>query len=44
MIVTTEEDWEVCVRSEDCYVYGSVDGFPPQKLPDLGSIGLLRAG
>lgn len=44
MIVTTEEDWEVCVRSEDCYVYGNVDGFPPQKLPDLGSIGLLRAG
>ncbi len=43
MIVTTEEDWEVCVRSEDCYVYGNVDGFPPQKLPDLGSIGLLRA-
>lgn len=43
MIVTTEEDWEVCVRSEDCYAYGNVDGFPPQRLPDLGAIGLLDA-
>ena len=43
MIVSTEEDWEVCVRSEDCYAYGNVDGFPPQRLPDLGAIGLLRA-
>lgn len=42
MIVTKEDDWEVCVRSEDCYAYGSVDGFPPQKLPDFGAIGLLR--
>lgn len=41
MIVCREEDWAVCVESEDCYAYGSVDGFPPQKLPDLGSIGLL---
>lgn len=43
MIVTSAEDWEVCVRS-DCYAYGSVDGFPPQKLPDLGTIGLLKHG
>lgn len=43
MIVSTEEDWEVCVRSEDCYAYGSIDGFPPQKLPDYGTIGLLHA-
>jgi hypothetical protein len=42
MIVTKEDDWEVCVRSEDCYAYGNVDGFPPQKLPDFGAIGLLR--
>lgn len=42
MIVCREEDWEICVSSGDCYAYGSVDGFPPQKLPDLGSIGLLR--
>lgn len=42
MIVTKAEDWEVCVRSEDCYAYGSVDGFPPQKLPDYGTVGLLR--
>jgi hypothetical protein len=42
MIVCREEDWVVCVSSGDCYAYGSVDGFPPQKLPDLGSIGLLR--
>lgn len=43
MIVTKAEDWEVCVRSNDCYAYGSVDGFPPQKLPDYGAIGLLNA-
>lgn len=42
MIVTKASDWEVCVRSQDCYAYGSVDGFPPQKLPDYGTIGLLR--
>lgn len=43
MIVSTAEDWNVCLESEDCYAYGSIDGFPPQKLPDLGSIGLLQA-
>jgi len=42
MIVTKADDWEVCVRSGDCYAYGSVDGFPPQKLPDYGTIGLLQ--
>lgn len=42
MIVTKASDWEVCVRSNDCYAYGSVDGFPPQRLPDYGTIGLLR--
>lgn len=41
MIVTKEDDWAVCIESEDCYAYGSVDGFPPQKLPDYGAIGLL---
>ena len=41
MIVTSAEDWEVCIQTE-CYAYGSVDGFPPQKLPVLGAIGLLR--
>lgn len=43
MIVTTAEDWAVCVDTQDCYAYGNVDGYPPQRLPDLGSIGLLRA-
>lgn len=42
MIVTKAEDWEVCVRGGDCYAYGAVDGFPPQKLPDYGAIGLLQ--
>jgi len=42
MIVTKAEDWDVCVRGGDCYAYGQVDGFPPQKLPDLGAIGLLQ--
>lgn len=43
MIVSTEDDWDVCTRSEDCYAYGHVDGFIQQRLPDLGAIGLLRA-
>ena len=42
MIVTKAEDWEVCVRGGDCYAYGNVDGFPPQRLPDYGTIGLLQ--
>jgi hypothetical protein len=44
MIVTKAEDWSVCVESEDCYAYGSIDGYPPQKLPDYGTVGLLRHG
>lgn len=43
MIVTKADDWSVCVESEDCYAYGSIDGYPPQRLPDLGAIGLLNA-
>lgn len=42
MIVTSEDDFNVCVASSDCWVYGSVDGFPPQKLPDFGTIGMLN--
>lgn len=42
MIVTKAEDWQVCVNGGDCYAYGNVDGFPPQKLPDYGAIGLLQ--
>jgi hypothetical protein len=42
MIVTTAEDFDVCVRSGDCWVYGSIDGYPPQHLPDYGAIGMLR--
>ena len=43
MILTSAEDFDVCVSSGDCWVYGGVDGYPPQRLPDLGSIGLLNA-
>lgn len=43
LIVCREEDYAVCIDAEDAYAYGSVDGFPPQKLPNLGSIGLLSA-
>jgi hypothetical protein len=43
MIVVKDEDFEVCLENEDCWVYGNVDGYPPQRLPDLGSIGLLNA-
>jgi len=42
MIITTADDFDVCVKSGDCWVYGSVDGYPPQKLPDYGAIGLLH--
>jgi len=41
MIVTRAEDFDVCVRNGDCWVYGDIDGYPPQKLPDYGTIGLL---
>lgn len=43
MIVTSADDFDVCVSSGDCWVYGSVDGYPPQRLPDYGTIGLLNA-
>jgi hypothetical protein len=42
MIVTTAQDWAVCVTDGDCWAYGNVDGFPPQKLPDYGAVGLLQ--
>lgn len=41
LIVTKDDDFDVCVRSGDCWVYGDIDGYPPQKLPDYGAIGLL---
>lgn len=43
LIVCREEDWGVCIDGDDAYVYGNVDGYPPQRLPDLGTIGLLNA-
>ena len=42
MIVVKDDDFQVCIDSEDCWVYSNVDGYPPQKLPDFGAIGLLR--
>ena len=42
MIVTKADDWAVCVTAGDAWAYGNVDGFPPQKLPDYGAIGLLQ--
>ena len=41
MIVTKADDWEACVRGEDCWVYSDVQGFPARTLPDLGSIGRI---
>ena len=41
MILTTADDFHVCVEAGDCWVYGSIDGYPPQRLPDYGTIGLL---
>ena len=42
MIVTSQDDFQACIDGNDCWVYGSVEGYPPQKLPDFGSIGLLE--
>jgi len=42
MIVTSAEDFNVCVASGDCWTYGKIGGYPPQKLPDFGTIGLLQ--
>ena len=44
MILTSAEDFDVCVSSGDCWVYGSIDGYPPQRLPDYGTVGLLKHG
>ena len=42
MIVVKDDDFQVCIDGEDCWLYGNVDGYPPQKLPDYGAIGLLK--
>lgn len=44
MIVTDDAGFEVCVSSGDCWVYGSIDGYPAQRLPDFGAIGMLHHG
>ena len=44
MILTSADDFDVCVDSGDCWTYGSIDGYPPQRLPDYGTIGLLNHG
>lgn len=41
MIVTKADDWEVCVRGGDCWVYSDVHGFPARQLPDLGTLGRI---
>jgi hypothetical protein len=42
LIVATASDWSVCVEDGDAWGYGAVEGFPPQRLPDYGAIGLLK--
>jgi len=42
MILTSADDFNVCVDSGDCWVYGQIDGYPPQRLPDYGTLGLLQ--
>ncbi len=42
MIVVKDDDFQVCLDNQDCWVYGNIDGYPPQKLPDYGTIGLLK--
>jgi len=44
MIVTSADDFDVCVNNGDCWTYGQIDGFPPQRLPDFGTIGMLHYG
>lgn len=44
MILTSADDFDVCVDSADCWTYGSIEGYPPQRLPDYGTIGLLNHG
>jgi hypothetical protein len=44
MILTSADDYDVCVDSADCWTYGSIEGYPPQRLPDYGTIGLLNHG
>ena len=42
MIVVKDDDFQSCLDNSDCWVYGSIDGYPPQKLPDYGAIGKLN--
>ena len=42
MIVVKDDDFQACLDNQDCWVYGSIDGYPPQRLPDYGTIGLLN--
>ncbi len=42
MILTSADDFDVCVSSGDCWVYGNIDGYPAQRLPDYGTIGMLN--
>lgn len=44
MILTSADDFHVCVESGDCWTYGSIDGYPAQRLPDYGTVGLLQHG
>lgn len=44
MILTSADDFNVCVEAGDCWTYGSVDGYPAQRLPDYGTVGLLKHG
>lgn len=39
MIVTDDAGYATCIESEDAWTYSDVQGFPAQKLPDLGSLG-----
>lgn len=44
MIVSTEDDAEVCVSSKDCWAFSDVEGYPPTTLPDSGCVGYLQKG
>ena len=43
MIVSSADDFQTCIDGMDCWIYGNIHGFPPQKLPNFGSVNLLEA-
>jgi len=41
MIVTDDAGYATCIEAEDAWAYSDAQGYPPQTLPDLGTIGRI---